>query len=273
MKRLTVTGGDAKLSVVVRTGDPTVLFLHGLAGHGGEWDRVIDCLDPGVGIINPDQRAHGATWALGTVGVEGAGFVDDAEHLLERFASGGAVVVGQSMGGIVATLLAHRRPDLVASLVLVEAGMSALTADGLAGVEAWFARWPEVFVDEADATEFFGLDAASTAAWVAGLEVGPHGLARRFDVEAMVEVMMQLAVPSRWREWSELDVPSSVVRAERSFIDDDEMERMRRARPDIEVVRVDDSGHDVHLDQPERVAATVQRRLRQATGKRGIPDR
>ncbi len=239
-----------------------MLLIHGLAGHGGEWAQVIEHLDSSVGIINPDQRAHGATWALGTVGVHCSSYISDVEELAVRFATGPVVVVGQSMGGIVATLLAHRRPDLVAGLVLIEAGMSALTADELAGLKAWFDRWPEVFVDEAEAAEFFGVGAPSTKAWVEGLEAGPRGLSRRFDAEAMIETMEQLTSRSRWREWSELEVPTILVRAERSLLDDNDVERMLSLSKATEVVVVDDSGHDAHLDQPERVAEIVRSHLR-----------
>lgn len=261
MERQIVTVGEEVLSVDVRVGRPTVLLLHGLAGYGGEWVSVIEHLGAGVGIVCPDQRAHGATWALGTDAVDRASYVGDAEKLVERFSPDPVVVVGQSMGGIVATLLAHKRPDLVAGLVLVEAGMSALTPADLTDLEAWFDRWPECFVDEVEAAEFFGAYAASTRAWVDGLEPGPNGLSRRFDAVAMIETMNQLGSLGRWREWSELAAPTTLIRAERSFLDDDEVSRMIALRPETEVVVVDDSGHDVHLDGPRRVAEAVRSHL------------
>lgn len=54
--------GDATLRVRVRSGELMVVFLHGLAGHRGEWRPVIDRLDAGIGIIAPDLRGHGESW-------------------------------------------------------------------------------------------------------------------------------------------------------------------------------------------------------------------
>ncbi len=261
VERQRVTVAREVLSVAVRTGSPTVLLLHGLAGHSGEWAPVIEHLGAGVGIVSPDQRDHGATWELGTVGTDREAYVCDAEQLAERFASEPVVVVGQSMGGIVAALLAHKRPDLVAGLVLVEAGMSALTTADLTALRAWFQTWPTVFNNEADAAEFFGIDAPSTSAWIDGLALGPHGLSPRFDTDAMIETMKHLGSSSRWPEWSRIEAPTTLIRAEHGFLDDLEVERMLSLRPGTEIVVVNDSGHDVHLEQPEPVAKVVRNHL------------
>jgi pimeloyl-ACP methyl ester carboxylesterase len=49
-------------------------------------------------------------------------FADIAEELVERLAPGGAVVVGNSVGGFAAGRLAVRRPELVRGLVLIDSG-------------------------------------------------------------------------------------------------------------------------------------------------------
>ena len=49
-------------------------------------------------------------------------FADIAEELVEQLAPGGAVVLGNSVGGFAATRLAIRRPELVKGLVIVDGG-------------------------------------------------------------------------------------------------------------------------------------------------------
>lgn len=56
---------------------------------------------------------------------------------------------------------------------MIEADFTAL--------RKWLNRWPDSFVDAADASEFFGSEARSTRAWVAGLAKTSAGLVRRFD--------------------------------------------------------------------------------------------
>lgn len=262
METKRVAVGEDVLSVSVRPGDPTILFLHGLAGHGGEWTPVIHQLSPDVGILNPDQRAHGATWEFGTTAVSRAAYVDDAIALIEQCASDQVLVVGQSMGGVVATLVAHARPDLVTQLVLIEAGMSAMSEADLSKLQAWFDSWPDVFVDDAEAHSFFGMDAPSTPAWIDGLEKGPQGLTRRFDPEAMLTTMRVLAMDDRWSKWGEITVPTTLIKAADGTLGEHEVARIRRVRPEAEIVTVQNSGHDVHLDQPEQVAAVLREILR-----------
>lgn len=246
--------GDDQFSVAALSGDPTLLFLHGLAGHSGEWDRVIARLAANVGFINPDLRAHGRTWEFGTRNVSKAEFVNDAVTLAEHLADGPVIVVGQSMGGTVATLMAHARPDLVSHLVLIEAGMGSMTEPDLDGLKQWFDSWPEVFADEAEATEFFGATERSTPAWVQGLARTRRGLEARFDPDSMIATMRTLATDDRWSAWSELGVRVTLIRAANSMLDDAEIDRMIELRPSAQLVVFEDCGHDVHLDQPAMVA-------------------
>lgn len=175
------------------------------------------------------------------------------------FADGQVVVIGQLMGGIVATLVAHARSDLVDRFVPVEAGVSPMAEADLVQLRAWFDSWPESFVDEGDASEFFGSDARSTPAWVEGLLKTPVGLVRRFDPDAMLETMRVMARTSRIVEWRDMSAPTTLIRATDSVISDRDIADMLAARPGVEPVEIENSGHDVHLEEPARVAAVLAR--------------
>jgi pimeloyl-ACP methyl ester carboxylesterase len=100
-------------------GPPDVLCLHGWAGTGAAFDRVIGALDTTrLRTIAPDLRGHGGSGG------------DDAEYTLELLTAdvlataeaAGAdefVVLGFSMGAKFAQHLALTAPDRVAGLVLV----------------------------------------------------------------------------------------------------------------------------------------------------------
>ncbi len=257
MESIDIAMTRGKLHTLFRDGSPTILFLHGLAGYGGEWKQVCELLDDGIGIIAPDQRGHGGSWDGSDIDVDRSAFLGDAVALVGRLSRDSVVVVGQSMGGLVAISLAASRPDLVTHLVLIEAGIRSTTEADLGSLAAWLDRWPSVFIDEDEAARFFGYDKPSTPAWVEGLARTPKGLERRFDSGTMLRTMRALAGNGLAVEWGEISAPTTLIRGAAGMISDDEMEEMVAARPDIRVIEVEDSGHDVHLDQPERVAAIL----------------
>ena len=174
--------GEVELSLLHRPGEPVVLFLHGLAGYGGEWLGVVSELSETFGLLIPDQRGHGASRTGGGVELGRADYVNDAVELIEELASDGSViVVGQSMGGIVGTYLTRERPDLVAALVLIETGMEPVTDDQINNLETWFDSWSRGFESVTEAGEFFGEGTPSAEVWVDGLEWRNGRLVGRFD--------------------------------------------------------------------------------------------
>ena len=113
-----------------RGSGPTVLLLHGQPGTGASWDPVTDLLAdrlPGPRPGPPGLRRHHR-------GGPGAGRQRRLRRRPARRAAGGgpATVVAHSWAGGAAVLLADRRPDLVAGLVLVGA---ACTPDSLDAVD------------------------------------------------------------------------------------------------------------------------------------------
>ena len=145
--------GELKLHVTqAGTGRPLVL-LHALGTDLRLWDAIAPQLPPGLRLIRCDLRGHGLSDCPEGPYPMGA-LVRDAEALLDRLEATGAVVVGCSLGGLVAQGLAIKRPDLVAGLVLSNtaarigtAGMwderiATVRAGGIAALsEATLARW------------------------------------------------------------------------------------------------------------------------------------
>lgn len=105
-----------------REGDPgrRVVFLHGLFGRGKNFTRIASGLEPEAQSLLLDLPNHGQSgWTETFSYAETADLV--AEHLRAGFAESGAVdVVGHSMGGKVAMVLALRHPDLVRRLVVID---------------------------------------------------------------------------------------------------------------------------------------------------------
>jgi 3-oxoadipate enol-lactonase len=106
---------------VERTGDdgPAVLMLHPLALAGAAWDPVAAHLGAGRRVVAPDARGHGdSEWDGGDFTV--TDLAADAAAIIEELDLAPAHVVGLSMGGSTALVLAATRPELVDRLVLAD---------------------------------------------------------------------------------------------------------------------------------------------------------
>ncbi|MFT4502976.1 alpha/beta fold hydrolase [Caballeronia sp. 15711] len=114
-----------------------VVFLHYWGGSSRTWDGVIAALPTGYRTIAPDLRGWGDSDAP-PAGYALADFADDAQRMIAAMDLKRFVLVGHSMGGKIAQLLASRRPQGLAGLVLVAPsppGPLALPAEVRAAME------------------------------------------------------------------------------------------------------------------------------------------
>ena len=156
-------------------------------------------------------------------------FAADAAFWIERLELAPAVVVGQSLGGITALLLAARRPDLVRALVVAEA-TPARDPEALGVVRSWFAAWPLPFPSEREALAFFGGDTLRARAWCAGLERRADGLWPAFEPEVLLDALGRANEREHWDDWARIRCPALVVRAA-DGVPAAEVQRMADALP------------------------------------------
>jgi pimeloyl-ACP methyl ester carboxylesterase len=123
-----VPGGDLAVEVLAGRTEP-VLAVHGISSHRKLWSWL-RAEAPDLTLVAPDLRGRGDS-----VDVQGASSVarhaDDLVAVLDALGLDAVHVCGMSMGGFVAVELAHRHPDRVKSLVLVDGGFPMATAAGL----------------------------------------------------------------------------------------------------------------------------------------------
>jgi 3-oxoadipate enol-lactonase len=142
------------------TGGPPVVLLHALGTSLRIWDEVIPLLPSTCRILALDMRGHGlshtppAPYAMGAL-------IHDVERVMDHHGMREAVVVGVSIGGMIAQGLATKRLDLVRAMVLSntatrigtpaqwQARIEAVAAGGIPAIaegtlERWFGRkWRE----------------------------------------------------------------------------------------------------------------------------------
>lgn len=97
---------------------PPIVLLHGWTVTAAlNWFPHFEALTTVGPVVALDHRGHGQG-----IRPDGpfllADATDDVAALIEQLDLGPSIVVGYSMGGAIAQMLAHQRPDLVAGLVL-----------------------------------------------------------------------------------------------------------------------------------------------------------
>ncbi len=101
--------GNAKSNALV--------LLHGLGSARSTWDPLVPSLAKRYRVVVVDFRGHGeSSHAPGTYTLEC--FVLDTVALCERITTERVIMVGHSLGGVVAHTVAHLRPDLVRGVLM-----------------------------------------------------------------------------------------------------------------------------------------------------------
>jgi pimeloyl-ACP methyl ester carboxylesterase len=98
---------------------PTYVLVHGLGGSHLNWDLIAPLLVEEGYVYSLDLPGFGRSEPMGRdCSVEAN--VRVLEQFIDKYVPGPVVLVGNSMGGAISTLLAASRPDLVEGLVLID---------------------------------------------------------------------------------------------------------------------------------------------------------
>ncbi len=237
-----------------------VVFLHGVSGSLRTYAWLPREIADGRRIVRIDLRGHGGSeHAPGTYDVNHYG--EDVVGVLRETVGAPAVLVGHSLGGVVAWWVAQRHPDLVVAAFLEDPplymgeaaehednGAVPLLGAILAAVERWKAAG---MTAEQAAAE---LAAAPTSAALcddvplaraeALLRMDPGVLRGAIDASTLAptDTVSPVSVPVFLLA---ADVMGSAFAAHHA-------ERLAISHPDVEIVRVPGAGHGIHDEREHR---------------------
>jgi pimeloyl-ACP methyl ester carboxylesterase len=98
---------------------PLIVAVHGLGGAAVNWLAIAPLLTDRYRLLAPDLAGHGLT-ETGTRGTDVRANRALLHRFIESVADGPVIVMGNSMGGMIALLEAAAAPETVAGLILVD---------------------------------------------------------------------------------------------------------------------------------------------------------
>ena len=238
-----------------------VVFLHGLFGQGKNFTAVAKALAGEHRVTLVDLPDHGRSPR--TDGFDYLGYADLVAELLSS--DDPAALVGHSMGGKVAMLVALRRTQLVERLVVVD--VAPVPYDHAAEFEGYIAAMGDIDLD--NLTSRAEADAAL-------LDAVPSPMVRGFLLQSLRREgdgwhwLLNLDVLGRdldlitgWPDLGDVapyDGPVLWVGGETSdYVTPEHASAMDRLFPRNRRVTVKGAGHWVHSEQPEVFLEIVKR--------------
>jgi len=228
-----------------------LVFVHGWTADRHRWDHQLAHFAKKRRVIRLDLRGHGESSGAGVRTI--AELANDVLALLDHLVIERCVLVGHSMGGMIAQTITLAHPERVERLVLVNSigrmtysrgrgllmGVSTLVPFKLfvaANIQRAFA--PGYPRDEIRA---YVKASANTPREVV---MTLYGAMRAFDV---LDRVGEIRVPTLMvHGYHDIQLP---VR---------QMLRMAKAYPDAEV-RIIDAGHELPVEKPEELTRTLDR--------------
>jgi len=247
---------------------PVVLCLHGLMRNSRDFEDLATHLAARYRVIVPDVRGRGLSardpnfnnYQIPT-------YLGDLMPLFTGLGFQRVSIVGTSMGGLMAMVLAATQPRLVARIVLNDVGPE-LDPPGLerirgyAGKSAPVRSWEEAV---AQVRSIYGpvWPGLSDERWqrIARLSYRENAQGvPEADADPLIAERLRdpkAAAPNLWPLWGVLvKVPILAIRGAHSdLLNAATLARMQREKPDLEVLEVANRGHPPLLDEPECLAA------------------
>lgn len=238
-----------------RSGQP-ILFIHGVTDSSHSWSAVMPYLNDQYRLYAPTLRGHGDS-DKPAGGYNISVFAEDMIAFMDKLAIDQAIVVGHSLGSLVASQLASVYPERVSKLVLIG---SAPTLNGNEVIN-WL--WDEV-VGLPDFQD------PITEDFIREWQTGPNPVDPVFFEKVISETAK---VPARvWkgafrglmtdnhgRFLSDIQAPTLIIRGGADAImSADDQQALLDSIPSASLHVYEGAGHNTHWEQPYEVAADIR---------------
>ncbi|XP_036266945.1 protein ABHD11 isoform X1 [Pipistrellus kuhlii] len=247
-------------------GRPALVFLHGLFGSKTNFNSIAKALAQQTGrrVLTVDARNHGDSPHSPDMSYEA--MIQDLQDLLPQLGLAPCVLIGHSMGGKTAMLLALQRPELVERLVAVD--ISPVNTITSSNFPAYVAAMKAIDIPEkmsrssarrlAD-KKLSSLiqDTAVREFLLTNLVEADGRFVWRVNLDALAQHVDEiLAFPPQQESYPG---PTLFLLGGKSdFVHPSHHPEMKRLFPGAQIQIVPDAGHWVHADCPHDFMAAIR---------------
>jgi pimeloyl-ACP methyl ester carboxylesterase len=238
-----------------RTGGikPPLILLHGLMTNGLCWTGLAQALEEEYDIIMPDARGHGKS-SVPDYGYRYEDHANDVAGLINALKLSSPVLLGHSMGGMTAAVVASRKPNKLRGLILADPTFLSpkiqreVYDSNVADIHRKFLNMSlEEVVAEARARH-------------------PNRPLETLELLARARLQTSMSAfevltppnPDYKQLVAKIDIPSLLLIGDRGVVTSVVAEELQRSNPRMRVEQIQEAGHGLHLDQPERFATVVK---------------
>lgn len=233
----------------IKSGRPTILFVHGAGGSAASWLGVLSAIGREFNTLAVDLPGHGETPGPAKEAVsETAGWLAEAISMLgKEYGFEKPILAGHSMGGAIGQTLALTRPELLAGLILIGTGSKLPVNEAiLQGLLDDFEQTTATVMKWCFAKKNRSVAADSLALL---REAGQETLYRDFKACSIFDVRNEIG---------KIDLPTLVLTGE-----EDKMTPIAFAReladkiPGADLALVPEAGHMVMIEEPRAVIKAI----------------
>jgi N-formylmaleamate deformylase len=256
--------GDCETNGIIihytRTGGskPPLILLHGLTANGACWAALAHAVEGDYDVIMPDARGHGKS-SVPDYGYRYEDLANDIVGLIQALRLPPPILIGHSMGGMTAAVVASRNPELLRCLVLADPTFLSPKVQREirdSDVADQHRRYLNMSLDDVVA------------------EARIRHPDRSLDtIELIAKARLQTSMgafevltppnPDYTQIVSAIEVPSLlVIGGSAGVVSPDVAADLQRLNPRLQVEQIPEVGHGLHYDQPERFAVVVKSFLR-----------
>jgi pimeloyl-ACP methyl ester carboxylesterase len=249
--------------VADQPGAPTIVMLHGYTGSKENWYRLAAALEGHYRLVIPDLPGWGESERRRDADYGYAAQAANVAAFIRQVSDEPVVLLGHSMGGGIAAVVAARYPREVARVGLLDAS-GVRFKDNQFGIEVLAGRNPFAVTDEASLEHYLGIlfhdaEARPPIPWPASRAL----IARRRADGAFEQSVLDRIGRSQAR-FLPGELASTIVQPalllwcrQDAVIDASAMDQFAAKMPQASTALLDGCGHMSLMEQPDAVAAAV----------------